>query len=793
MGTIMKRADYIWGNILAERDHGGVSLARARLLTESWKTTDGLPVAVRRGKAMKHILENIPLYIDDQQLMVGSFASRSMWAEWYPEYESKFLLESQNNEPALRVFEKGTADPKEIHAIADYWRDKSIEDQFLHYVKPEELEALNLIGEDNAFINSWNVNRSRHGGYYCVDMEKAVTKGFRGIIEEMDRELATLHIHDHDSMMKANNLHGWKLALEGGIAYGKRFAALCRETAEQTRDGNRKQELLEMAGVCERVPELPARTFHEALQMVLFVHVFIYLEMRGDGVSPGRADQYLYPCFQRDMESGRLDRDTALDLLQCFRIKFNTFRQLSSKRFFENTSGEAQFHNITLAGVTPDGKSAVNELSYLFLEAARQLRTPHPTLSVRCFDGIPDDFVDKALEVVSLGGGYPAFFNDKSNIPCLIHYGVEPEDANNYAIGGCVLAQVPGKTGPGYPVVINIAKCMELALHDGYDHYKSKKQIGPHTGRFAEFETYEQFCDAFKKQVVWATKTATVLTNIQRAIREYSMPAAFTETLMDDCIKTGKTSTGSGPKYQLQYQNARCMIDAVDTLIAVKKCVFEDKTVSRDVLEEALIHNFEGYEDIRRLLASAPKYGNDIEYADAVAHDVYAWWADMVQTLDAGFGDHYLPGAYTVGAHVTCGHNTGALADGRYADEPLADGSMSPRQGCDTNGPTAMLNSANRIDQSMFTSTLLNMKFQQSSLATAEDRAKLAALIRTYFEGSGKHIQFNVVDRETLLEAKAQPEKYRSLLVRVAGYSAFFVELLPNLQNEIIDRTENSL
>lgn len=271
------------------------------------------------------------------------------------------------------------------------------------------------------------------------------------------------------------------------------------------------------------------------------------------------------------------------------------------------------------------------------------------------------------------------------------------------------------------------------------------------------------------------------------------MPAAFTETLMDNCIKTGKTSTGSGPKYQLQYQNARCMIDAVDSLTAVKKCVFEDKTVDQSKLEEALIHNFDGYEDMRKILSAAPKYGNDIPYADQMAHDVHQWWAEMVQTMDAGFGDHYLPGAYTVGAHVTCGHNTGALPDGRYEDDPLADGSMSPCQGCDVNGPTAVLNSANQIDQSVFTSSLLNMKFQSNSMKTQEDRMKLAALIKTYFEGSGKHIQFNVVDRETLLEAKVQPEKHRSLLVRVAGYSAFFVELLPNLQNEIINRTENTL
>ena len=787
------RADYIWSNIMKARDHGGVSLWRARLITESWKETDGKPNAIRRGLAMKHILENIPLYLDDQQLLCGSYATRSMWAEWYPEYECKFLLNAADDEPALKNFDKGAADPAEIRAIAEYWKDKAMEDQFKNYIDPEEQELLELIGDDNAFIYPWNSNRARHGGYYCVDMAKAINVGYRGIIEEMDAELAHLHIHDHDSMRKAINLKAWKYALEGGIAYGKRCAQMCRDLAEKETDAKRKAELLEMAEVCTNVPENPARNFHEALQTVIFVQIFIYLEMRGDGVSPGRADQYLYPLYKKDMDAGIIDKEKAIELLQCFRIKFNTFRQLASKRFFLGTSGEAQFHNITLGGTDAKGNSAVNELSYLFLEAALKLQTPHPTLSVRYFDDIPADFMDLAIQVVAQGGGYPAFFNDKNCIPCLEGYGVPEEDANQYAIGGCVLAQVPGKTGPGYPVVINLSKCLELALHDGYDYFKCKRQVGPHTGKFKDFKTYEDFYKAFQEQVMWASEHATRMTNVQRCIREYQMPACFTETLLDDCIKTGKMSTGDGPRYQLQYHNARCAMNAINALVAVKKCVFEDKTVDQNTLEDVLNANYEGYEDVRQLLYNAPKYGNDDDYADTIAHDVYRWWCDFVKTMDAGFGDHYIPGAYTVGGHTTTGYSTGALPDGRFGGESLADGSMSPTQGTDCCGPTAVLNSANKIDQSDMSSTLLNMKFQASTLKTPEERALLAGLIATYFDGCGKHVQFNVVDRATLFDAQEHPEDHRDLLVRVAGYSAFFVELLPNLQNEIIKRTENDL
>jgi len=794
MAEVMDRVHYIWNNVLRDRDRAGVSLDRAKLVTESWQSSTGYPQSIRRGMAIEHMLSNIPLFIDDEQLFCGSYSSHSMWGEWYPEYECKFLLGDANNEPALERMSKDMADLDEIRRIAEFWAAFSMEDQFMNYMTAEEVDLLTKRGETGSFAFIVNGNRARHGGYYCLNIEKVVKKGLRGVIQEIDDQLANLRIMDHETLKRSQNLRGWRHALQGGINYGHRCAALCREKAETAPNAERKAELLEMARVCDWVPENPARTFHEALQTTYFVQIFTYLESRGDGVSPGRVDQYCYDCYKSDVEKGNMTREKAIELINCFRVKFNTFRQLSSKAFMNNTSGEAQFHNITLGGTDGQGNCAVNELSYLFLEASMQLRMPHPTMSIRYFDGIPKDFLEKALEVVSLGCGYPAFYNDKSHIPMLIRYGIKPEDANNYAIGGCVQSLVPGKTAPGYPVFINMAKCLELALYDGVDEYRGGHFVGAHTGRFEDFKTFDEFYDAVKAQFICLTDAAVRYCNIQRSIRDDLASCGYADALIDGAIESGLTCSGAGAQYNMQYVNPMNIIDTADSLTAVKKCVFEDKTVAPETLIAALKANFEGYEDVRKILQAAPKYGNDNDYADNIAKDLYHWFAETVnERFEAGFGTHYRPGGYSVSTHTPTGACTGALPDGRLAGVALADGSVSPCQGADTCGPTAVLNSAGKIDQYELVQTLLNMKFQGSMLKDPADRVKLAALIKSYFDEGGKHIQFNVVSRDALEDAQVAPERHRDLIVRVAGYSAFFVELVPNLQNEIISRTENTI
>ncbi len=419
-------------------------------------------------------------------------------------------------------------------------------------------------------------------------------------------------------------------------------------------------------------------------------------------------------------------------------------------------------------------------------------RTPHPTLSIRMHDKLPDDLALKGIELVSTGVGFPAFFNDSSCIPFLLDMGVPIEDARNYVLGGCVVPNIAGQVGPGQPISFHLTKCLELALHDGFDPH-SGKQVGPHTGKFENFKNFDEVVNAFKKQTEHFSIEAATIMNIQRCLREQMICPVFNDALTDDCIKKGKSSLGDGARFQIHYHNGRTMINVADSLAAIKKCVFEDKSVSRKELIEALLCNFKGKENVRKLFLAAPKYGNDDDFVDTLCNDLYRWWREMVVNLDAGYGVHYMPAAYSVGGHTTAGERTGALPSGRLAGVSLAEGSLSPAQGSDINGPTAVINSCCKVDQSKILATLLNMKFHPSALKTVEDRQKLLALIKTYFDSGGKHVQFNVVDKNTLLEAKAHPEMHRNLIVRVAGYSAFFTELSPTMQDEIIARTEHSL
>jgi formate C-acetyltransferase len=400
----------------------------------------------------------------------------------------------------------------------------------------------------------------------------------------------------------------------------------------------------------------------------------------------------------------------------------------------------------------------------------------------------------KAAELCSLGLGYPAFFNDNSCIPAVMAtWGVSLEEARGYAIGGCVVPMVPGKTGAIQPISFTMVKPLELALRNGFDPV-SQKQIGPKTGSLEDFKTFDELFEAYKKQVKYFSLEAAAIMNLQRAVKEAVIPPLFQSGLVEGCIESGKSALGNGPRYQIQEHCPRSMIDTVDSLAALKKCVFDDKSVSQRQLIEALDANFEGKEDVRHILLSAPKFGNDDDYVDSIAIDLFEWWQKMVtEELEALYGRKYRAATYSASGHHSAGKRVGALPSGRLAGLSLADGSVSPCQGVDINGPTAVINSAGKIDQSPILATLLNIKFQPAVLKTKEDLAKFLALIKTYFDYGGKHIQFNVVDKETLLDAQVHPERHRNLLVRVAGYSAFFIELERGVQDEIIQRTEHRL
>ena len=768
---------------LENRKDAKLSLARALLVLESYRETEGLPAPIRRARALEKIVGGIPIFIDTDELLVGAFSAKPMYYEWYPEYAVDQEMLSEGIEGVLAE----NHSREEIEGIVRYFKDSCLQSSFFALLDDTEKRKIRETCEDGAWVYRARTTLDIDRGYHSVDYDKAVRKGFLGVLAEVEGELRDTGINDDDSYRKCNYLKGLAIALKAGIRYSGRYASLARTLAGKA-SGVRKMELEAIAEVCDRVPAHPARSFREAVQTSLFLHVLIHLESRAQE-SPGRMDQYLYPYYQKELREGALTPEAALEILECLRVKLSTLRLLSSIKYNEIVSGEAQYHNVTLGGQTPDGRDATNALSYLFLEAARRTQTPHPTLSIRCHDKMPRDFAIRGLQLVRGGLGFPAFFNDKSNIQWLLSIGVPLEEARSHCISGCIHSIVPGRTSPFDVLFISIAKCLELALHDGFDP-RTGRQIGPKTGEFTQMQSYEDLVRAFKAQTETFSKEGGAIVSRQKIARSQVIPAMISSAFTEDCIKTGKGCLADGARYNIIIQAPVGMIDAADSLAAIKTCVFEEGAVGRQELLDALAVNFKGGEALRRRLLKAPKYGNDDDFADGIAAELYGWWWKMVSQIDGPYGLKQLPAPYSVSVHGAAGKRVGALPSGRFAGQPLADGSVSPCQGADVNGPTAVINSAGKIDQVPLFGTLLNMKFHPSAMKTDEDLKKVYALIKTYFDDGGKHAQFNVVDRRTLREAQKAPERHRNLMVRVAGYSAYFTELSANVQDEIIMRTE---
>ncbi len=774
-----------------DRDAGKLSIWRARLLTESDEETQGLPVAIRRARAFEKIITKIPIFIEDDQLLVGDFASKPLWVEWYPETSVDWVQREIATEELPFGLARG--DEQEVTQICQYWKQKCAEAVFRETMLSEgEYDRLSVIGERGAHVYRILSRLDRWGGYHVPNYKKLIEKGCVGIISEIDSELKATRVLNDELLQKVIFLKALKIVYLATAEYGKRYARLAREMSKKAGDPQRKLDLEKIARVCEWVPENPSRSFHEALQTMWFTHVLISLETKPNGLSPGRLDEFLYPYYKHDIDHGTLTREETIELLQCLRVKMNSLRFFSPYSYREGVSGDAQFHNVTLGGQTGNGEDSTNELSYLFLEAARRTPTPHHTLSIRWHQKLSEDFFRESIKLATMGKGWPAFFNDDANIRFLMDMGASEQDARGYAIGGCVVPYIPGQGGAVEPFGLNAVKPLELLLYDGVDPYTGK-QVGMKTGLFENFETFGQVMETYFRQLKYFLDYGADFFSKHRALLEAMLPPLFDSALIEGCIQTGKSRSGAGPRFHYQYVNARSMIDAADSLAAIKKCVFEDKSIGKRELIDALKANFQGYESVKKLLLKAPKFGNDDDYADSIAHDVYDGWERMVTALDALYGRKYLACAYSAAGHHAAGKKVGALPSGRLAGKSLAEGSVSPCQGVDTKGPTAVINSSAKIDQSRILATLLNIKFNPGSIALEEKLPLLGALIKTYFEKGGKHIQFNVVERETLLEARTHPEQHRNLLVRVAGYSAYFVELERGVQDEIIERTTHQL
>lgn len=793
------RGQKLWSRLRDMRDTQPISFERAWLVTQSYKETEGLPVYIRRARAYDNVMKNIPIYLDEGQLLAGDFATRPMAAEIFPELTVAWIKEymdsgayDEQDEAGCYAFEANRKE--QINEICDYWTDNSVRESFYRYLGEEEVSRLYEENEQGAWIYAASTEAQTEKGWNIPDFERVIKRGLKGLLADVEEALENVDISTDETMKQKTFLEALKSMIGSAIAYAHRYADLCRKLAENAEE-SRKQELLTMAEVCDWVPENPARTFQEAVQCMWFSHLMIYWDSRTIGLGFGRVDQYLYPYYKKDMEEGRIDKEYATQLLECLRVKLSSKRNVFNATVREALTNDSHFHNCTLGGQTITGKDAVNELSFLWLDAAERVRTPHPTLSVRWHEQLDKKFALRALEIVKLGLGFPAWFNDTPTIQYLLERGATLQEARDYAIGGCVLHNVVGKTPTTWPDVMNFAKMLELAMNDGLDP-RTNKQFGPHTGKFADFETYEEFMDAYKVQIKYFLGTTTEYLNKVSIFRGEKFPETFASLFFDDCIKKGRSIIQGGAKYIIDcyYVIPVGIVDVANSMIVIRDKVFGDKSIGKQELMDALKADFEGYDNVYRIAKATPDFGNDVPEVDDIAAELYDWLCNEVHQIKGGYGAQYEVAPHSIAFHANMGLKVGALPSGRKAGVSLADGAVSANQGTDVNGPSAVINSAGRIDHTPIFGTLFNMKFMPSALETQEDRQKLLSLIKTYFGTyGGKHIQFNVVDREVLLDAKAHPERHRNLIVRIAGYSALWCELNESVQNEIISRTENSL
>lgn len=786
----MTRGQKIWGALRDLRDKQPISIERAILVTRSYKESEGLPLYIRRGMAFEKVVSEIPIHIDDEQLLVGDFSSRPMAPELFPELTVQWVedyLEKGGNEYA---FEPGKE--AQLREICDYWHQRSGRETFYRMLGTEEVSRLYRLNEEGAWIYAASTEAQTEKGWNIPDYKRGLELGTSGLVAKIDEKLAALHVKTDEDFKKKTFYLGLKQMLNAGVVYAHRYADLCERLAEDA-DGRRKDELLNMASICRRVPEFPARTFQEAVQSVFFFHLLIYWDTRTVGLGFGRVDQYLYPYYQRDIESGLIDKEYATQILECFRVKMCSKRNLFNPTVTAAVSSDSHFHNCTLGGQTAEGRDAVNPLSYLWLDAAERVRTPHPTLSIRWHPNIDPKFVLRGIEIVKLGMGFPAWFNDEPTIEYLLARGVTLAEARNYAIGGCVLHNVVGATPTTWPSVMNFAKIFELAMNDGADP-RMGLQFGPHTGSLETLDTYDKLLSAFYRQVAHFVQDSVEYLNLVSTYRGEVFPEIMASCLFDDCIEKGKTILSGGAKYPIncQYVIPVGVVDVANSLYAMKKCVYEGRHSLKE-MGAALAADFNGYDDLYRDVMACPKFGNDVAEVDDIVADIYTWACDYIQKIPGDYGCHYEVAPHSIAFHANMGLKTGALPSGRKAKVSLADGAVSPCQGTDECGPAAVIRSAGRIDHTNIFGTLFNMKFTPSSLSKPSDLGKLASLIETYFKDyGGKHIQFNIVDRETLLDAYEHPEKHRDLIVRVAGYSALWVELNDAIHRELIGRTANS-
>lgn len=810
-----------------------IESARAVLITESYKQTENEPMVIRRAKAFQHILENLPIVIRDQELIVGSTTLAPRGCQTYPEFSYEWLeaefdtVETRSADP-FYISEQTKRELKEANA---YWKGKTTSELATAYMEPETLLAMehNLFTPGNYFYNGV--------GHVTVKYWEVLEIGFGGIRSKAEKELEQLSLADGDYQKKSRFLQAVMISCDAAITYARRYAELALKEAEKCTDAVRKMELLQIAQNCANVPEKGADSFYEACQSFWFVQQLLQIESSGHSISPGRFDQYMYPYYKKDLDSGRLTREFAQELMDCIWVKLNDLNKCRDAASAEGFAGYSLFQNLIAGGQNSEGLDVTNDLSFMSIRASMHVFLPQPSLSVRVWNGSPHEFLIKAAELTRTGIGLPAYYNDEVIIPSLLSRGLTLEDARDYNIIGCVEPQKAGKTEGWHDAAFfNMCRPLELTFHNGKD---KGVQVGPQTGEVEDMETFEEFYRAYKEQMDYAIKLLVNADNAIDMAHAERCPLPFLSSMVDDCMKNGKTVQEGGAVYNFTGPQGFGVANMADSLYAVKTLVYDEKKLAMKELKQALTVNYGrglNQEDIAAMTAEivkemkeagqavgekeiaavlqtvvaatespemkeqgdrilamieeVPKFGNDLPEVDAFARDVaYTYTKPLLQYYNPR-GGQFQAGLYPVSANVPLGAQTGATPDGRLAYTPVADG-VSPSAGKDVQGPTAAANSVARLDHGIASNgTLFNQKFHPSALSGRRGLENFVGLIRSYFDQKGSHMQFNVVSRETLLDAQKHPEQYKHLVVRVAGYSALFTTLSKSLQDDIIRRTE---
>jgi len=758
-----------------------VCLERARLITEAYRETEGEPMVIRRAKALKNILDNMTIYIQDRERLVGNMASDLQSLPLYPEMYWRWLEKALDNEYRHLLDDEGK---KELKEINKYWRKLSVHGMERELVPPD-LKPFTGYTPVSVFSYTWDM--------VLPDYEKIYRVGLKGIIQEVQDKLKEIRadrdIDAKEYLEQKRFLEAALISLEATINFSRRYAALAREKAQAARDPAEKARMEKLAEICDWVPENPVRTFHEAIQCFFLIHLivgFIELPSVGCGV---RLDKIAYPYYQKDIEEGRLTREEALNLVESLWIKFEEMGFIHPPRLFGSAGGGLAWQNVTLGGVDSDGRDASNEVSHLILEATKELHSVQPPLCFRYHDRTPRALVLKAVDALRSGVAQPAFFNDKMMIPYLLEKGIPLEDARDYGISNCMSWIIPGKSmvyrqGMG---MFSFTNCLMLALNQGVD-WLSGQKAGAETPDPLTYRSVDEIIEAIFQQFNFFMEKEVYVSNLADALYEEYLPRPLISALVDGCIERGKDCR-QWYYFHRNYVMPTGVNNVADSLAAIKKLVFEEKKVSMAELLEAMRQNFEGKEELRQMLLNAPKFGNDEEYVDSIAEKVHFRIKEETEKYITYYGYPYDTDGTNASVGYFLGFDVAATPDGRKAREPLHDGTISPVQGRDRKGPSAVLKSVGKVDPLLSCNHLFNQRFAPQFLE-GENREVFADYLKTWSDLGIHHIQFNVIDPRILRDAQKHPEKHADLIVRVAGYAAYFVDLTTTLQDDIIARTE---